>query len=100
MRGVWLGDSRRVDTGDVVDDALHEDDADMNMAGYVWKKLVEEVVYRIECIASKDTGDGGRSIGMNAGDVKIVDLGRDRISEEGAVVGNRPAVVAARDGSA
>ena len=47
-----------VDAGNVIEDALHEDDSDVDAAGNVVQELVEEIVGGVQGIASKDAGDG------------------------------------------
>jgi hypothetical protein len=53
-----LGPAGAVGAGDVVKDALHEDDADVNAAGDIGQELAEEIVDGVEGIAGEDTGDG------------------------------------------
>src|SRR5271155_5750801 len=69
---LWQSDGA-VAASDIVEDALDKDDADVNAAGDVGQELVKEIVDRIEGIAREDSGDGGSSIRVNAGDVEIVD---------------------------
>ena len=47
-----------VAAGDVIEDALYEDDADVNSAGDVGQKLVEEIVEGVEAIAGYDADAG------------------------------------------
>ena len=89
-----------VAAGDVIEDALHEDDADVDAAGDVGEELVDEVVDGVEGVAGEDAGDGGGSVGMNAGDVEVGELGADGVGKQGGVVGHRFAAVAARDDGA
>src|SRR5438270_8114141 len=56
---------------DVVEDALDDDDPDMNAAGNVRKELVKETVNWVESIARQDAGSRRRSIGFNTGNVKL-----------------------------
>ncbi len=49
-----------VAAGDVVEDALHEDDADVNVAGDVGEELVEEIVDGVEGVAGEDAGRRSR----------------------------------------
>src|SRR6266853_6489407 len=56
-----------VAAGDVIEDSLHDDDSDVNVAGVVGEKLVDETVDGIEGVAGEDAGDGGGGIRVNAG---------------------------------
>jgi hypothetical protein len=49
--------------GDVVEDALHEDDAYVNAAGHVGEELVEEIIDGVEAIAGEDAGNRGCGVG-------------------------------------
>src|SRR5260370_42347398 len=77
-----------VAAGDVVEDALHDDDSDVNVAGDVGEELVDETVDRVEGIAGEDAGDGRGGIGVNAGKVKIGELGTDGGVQQGGGVGD------------
>ena len=54
LLGPGLRPAGAVGAGNVVEDALHEDDSDVNAAGDVGKKLVEEIVDRVEPVAGQD----------------------------------------------
>lgn len=51
-----------VAAGDVVEDSLDKDDADVNAAGDVGKKFGEEIVGGVEGVAGEDAGDGGGAV--------------------------------------
>ena len=86
-----------VAAGDVIEDALHDDDSDVNAAGDVGEELVDEIVDGVEGVAGEDSGDGGGAIGMNAGNVKIGEFGTDGVVQQGGVIGHGFATVTARD---
>src|SRR5580698_2621876 len=69
----------------------------MYAAGDVGQELVEEIVDRVEAIANKDTAGRGGPVGVNAGDVEVIELGADGILQQRGVVGHRLAAVTARD---
>src|SRR5260370_3230603 len=89
-----------VAAGDVIEDALDDDDSDVNAAGDVGEELVDEIVDGVEGVAGEDAGNGGGAIGVNAGNVKVGKLGADGVVQQGGVVGHRLAGVAAGDGGA
>ncbi len=53
-----LGPSCGVAGGDVVEDALHEDDTDVDAAGDIGQELVHEIVDGVEGVAGEDAFDG------------------------------------------
>src|SRR5690349_13796210 len=75
--------------GDVIEDLLNEDDADVNAFGDVGKELVDDVVYGIQSQAGCDALDGGGSVALDAGNVEVREFGDDGIRAENAIVGNR-----------
>src|SRR5271170_1790397 len=99
LRATALRQSCRVD-GDLVEDLLDEDDADVDVLGYIGEELGDDVVDRVEGVADEDAFDGGRAVGLDAGDVEVTDLGGDGVGEEGGVVRHRVAVVALGDDGA
>ena len=54
---------RQLLAGDVVEDPLHEDDADVNAAGDVGQELGEEIVDGVEGIAGEDAVGGRGAVG-------------------------------------
>ena len=87
-------------TGNLVEDTLNDDDADVNAAGDVRKELGDEVADGVEGVASEDADDSGAGVGLDARDVEVRDLRTDGIGEESGVVGNIVDVVALSDDGA
>jgi len=57
--------------GDVIQNALYDDDADVDAAGKVGEKLVEEAIDGVQSVAGEDAGCGGGAVGLNSGNVKL-----------------------------
>src|SRR3981081_3273329 len=108
MRGGWyevlpgrrLRPRNVVAAGDVIEDALNDDDSDVNVAGDVGEKLIDEAVDGIEGVTGEDAGEGGGGVGVDAGDVEIGEFGPNGIVQQGGVVGHGFAAVAPRDDGA
>src|SRR3954471_19388384 len=83
--------------GDVVENLLHEDDADVDAFGYVGKELIDDVVDGIEGEAGCDALGGRGAITLDARNVKVREFSNDGICPEDAIIGDRFAGVAARD---
>jgi len=60
-----------VAAGDVIENALNDDDAYVDAAGNVGEKLIEETVDGVQSVAGEDAGEGGGTVGLNSGNVKI-----------------------------
>src|SRR6202789_526931 len=86
--------------GDIVQDALNEDDADVNVAGDVWEELVEEIVGRVGGVAGNDANDGGGGVAAKAGPALVGGEGADRVVEERGVVRHGAAIVVSADDGA
>src|ERR1700733_250928 len=84
-------------TGDIVQDALDEDDADVDVGCDVGEELVEQIVGGVGGVPSDDTNDGGRGVTGDAGHVQIRKLRADGVGEECGVVGHGGSVVVPAD---
>jgi len=80
--------------GDLVDDALDEDNADVDVAGNVGEELGDEVVNGSGGESDGVAGGGGGEVGLPAGDVEVADFVVDGEGGEVGVVGHLLAVVA------
>lgn len=59
----------------LVEDALHEDHAHVDVSCNVGQELRDQVIGGIGCVADYDAGDGGGAISIDARDVEIAELG-------------------------
>src|ERR1700722_18508849 len=71
--------------GDIIKDALHEDDADVDALGDVGGET------------DGDALDGSDAVGLDAGDVEVAEFGGDGIGGERGIVRHGAAVVMLRD---
>ena len=62
--------------GDLVEDLLDEDHADVDALCYVGQELGDQVVDGIGCVAGYETGDGGGAIAVDAEAGGLVVAGR------------------------
>lgn len=83
--------------GDLVEDALHEDDTDADVLGHVGQKFGDEVVGGVGGKASGDALNGRGRVRMNARNILVAQLGTDGIAEQVGVVGHQAAVVVVGD---
>src|ERR1700754_224112 len=83
----WPGPRLRpwnvVAAGDVIEDALHDDDSDMNVAGNVGQELVDEIVDGVEGVAGEDTGDGRGAVRRDTRNIEVGEFGADRVVQQG-----------------
>src|ERR1700678_2529173 len=84
-------------TGDIVQDALDEDDADLDVSCDVGEELAEQIVGRVGGVPGDDTNDGGRGVTGDAGHILVGKHRADGVGEEGRVVGHGGAVVVAAE---
>lgn len=77
----------------LVDDALDEDYADVDVAGYVGKKFGNEVVGRSRSEASGVAGGGGGKVGLLARDIEIGNLVVDGEADKVRVVDHVASVI-------
>ena len=81
----------------LVEDALHENDAHVDVSCDVGQELRDQVIGRTGRVADHDAGDGGGAISMNARNVEVAELGADGVGEQVCVVGHRCPVVVLPD---
>src|ERR1035441_364469 len=80
-----------------VENPLHKDDSDVDVAGDAGKKLRDEVVLGFGGVSDHDALGGGGAVAGDAGDVEVADFGADGIGEKGSVVRNHVAVIVLSD---
>ena len=94
LRQPWdLRGAGRLGAGDLVDDALDENDPDVDFAGDVGEEFGDEVVDRGRCEACNVTLRRRGTVGLNSGDIEVHDFGVDgEAKKRGAVGHSFPAV--------
>src|ERR1035441_10429597 len=65
-----------------VENPLHKDDSDVDVAGDAGKKLRDEVVLGFGGVSDHDALGGGGAVAGDAGDVEVADFGADGIGEK------------------
>jgi hypothetical protein len=56
--------------GDIVQDPLNEDDADVDVTCHIGKEFIEQIVDWVERVAGRDAGNGGGKIRMDTGHIR------------------------------
>ena len=77
--------------GDLVDDALHKDDVDVDMAGNIGQKFGDRVADGHGGQADGHARAGGFDVGLEAGHIEVGDFGvYGKADEVGVVEDGRP----------
>ena len=71
MENMSLRSNTTGPAGDIVQDSLNEDDANVNVAGHVRKEFIEQIVDGVESVARRDAGNGRGEICMDTGHILI-----------------------------